>query len=78
VEGANEDKAGWSGFLKHLKDRGLRGVGLIVSDASTGLVESAAEFIPWTRSQRCGVGLLKKLAVMLSSLERFASGNPHG
>jgi hypothetical protein len=25
-EGAKEDKAGWSGFLKHLKERGLRGV----------------------------------------------------
>src|SRR5207342_3749607 len=24
VEGAKEDKAGWSGFLKHLKERGLR------------------------------------------------------
>jgi putative transposase len=23
VEGANEDKAGWLGCLKHLKDRGL-------------------------------------------------------
>jgi putative transposase len=37
VEGAKEDKAGWSGFLKHLKDRGLKGVELIVSDACTGL-----------------------------------------
>ena len=26
VEGAKEDKAGWSGFLKHLKERGLKGV----------------------------------------------------
>src|ERR1700676_106156 len=33
VEGAKEDKAGWSGFLAHLKGRGLRGVELIVSDA---------------------------------------------
>ena len=55
VEGAKEDKAGWSGFLKHLKDRGLRGVELIVSDACTGLVESAAEFFPETRWQRCVV-----------------------
>jgi putative transposase len=55
VEGAKEDKAGWSGFLKHLKDRGLKGVELIVSDACTGLVESAAEFFPQTRWQRCVV-----------------------
>jgi Transposase, Mutator family len=31
-EGAKEDKAGWSGFLKHLKERGLCGVRLIISD----------------------------------------------
>ena len=31
-EGAKEDKAGWSGFLKHLKERGLKGVRLIISD----------------------------------------------
>jgi Transposase, Mutator family len=28
-----EDKAGWSVFLKHLKERGLKGVRLIISDA---------------------------------------------
>ena len=46
AEGAKEDKAGWSGFLRHLKERGLTGVKLIVSDACLGLVESAAEFYP--------------------------------
>ena len=46
VEGAKEDKAGWSAFLNHLKGRGLRGVELIVSDACMGLVESAAEYFP--------------------------------
>src|SRR6201987_2376272 len=46
VEGAKEDKAGWSAFLNHLKGRGLRGVQLIISDACMGLVESAAEFFP--------------------------------
>ena len=43
-EGAKEDKAGWSAFLKHLKERGLKGVRLIISDACIGLAESAAEF----------------------------------
>ena len=54
-EGAKEDKAGWSAFLKHLKERGLKGVELIISDACTGLVESAAEFYPDARWQRCTV-----------------------
>ena len=55
VEGAKEDKAGWSGFLAHLKGRGLCGVELIVSDACMGLVESAAEYFPEARWQRCMV-----------------------
>ena len=54
-EGHKEDKAGWSGFLKHLKERGLKGVNLIISDACTGLIESAAEFYPEARWQRCTV-----------------------
>jgi hypothetical protein len=52
-EGAKEDKAGWSGFLKHLKGRGLHGVRLIISDACMGLSESAAEFFPEAAWQRC-------------------------
>ena len=39
VEGAKEDKAGWSGFLKHLKERVLTGVELIISDACAGLAD---------------------------------------
>ncbi len=36
-EGAKEDKSGWSAFLRHLVDRGLKGVQLIISDACRGL-----------------------------------------
>jgi len=55
AEGHKEDKAGWSTFLKHLKDRGLMGVRLIIPDACMGLVESAAEFYPEAQWQRCTV-----------------------
>jgi Transposase, Mutator family len=54
-EGAKEDKTGWSVFLKHLKERGLKGVGLITSDACIGLAESAAEFFleaTWQKGRR--------------------------
>jgi len=44
-----------SAFLKHLKDRGLKGIRLITSDACIGLAESAAEFFPETVWQRCVV-----------------------
>lgn len=55
AEGHKEDKAGWSGFLKHLKQRGLTGVQLIISDACLGLVESVAEYYPKADWQRCAV-----------------------
>jgi transposase-like protein len=55
TEGHKEDKAGWLGFLKHLKDRGLAGVRLFVSDACLGLVESIAEVFPDADWQRCVV-----------------------
>lgn len=54
-EGAKEDKSGWSGFLRHLVDRGLSGVDLIVSDACRGLVESVGDYLPEARWQRCTV-----------------------
>jgi len=54
-EGAKEDKAGWSAFLRHLVDRGLSGVQLIISDACRGLVESISDYLPDARWQRCMV-----------------------
>ena len=55
AEGAKEDKSGWSGFLAHLKKRGLSGVELIISDACMGLIESATEHFPESHWQRCTV-----------------------
>lgn len=52
-EGAKEDKAGWSSFLHHLKQRGLTGVKLFITDACMGLVESLAEYYPESKWQRC-------------------------
>lgn len=55
AEGAKEDKEGWLGFLRHLKERGLSGVRMIVSDRCLGLVESVAEAYPDADWQRCVV-----------------------
>ena len=54
-EGAKEDEKGWSDFLSHLKQRGLRGIRLIVSDKCLGLVESASRYFPQASWQRCCV-----------------------
>ena len=55
AEGEKEDLEGWRGFLRYLKDRGLKGVRLIISDACRGLIEAAAEVYPDTDWQRCVV-----------------------
>ena len=55
AEGEKEDLEGWRGFLRHLKERGLRGVQLIISDACLGLVEAACELFPEAQWQRCVV-----------------------
>ena len=43
-EGLKEDKESWRNFLRHLKERGLSGVELVVSDKSVGLVEVLGDF----------------------------------
>jgi len=53
VEGGKEDKDSWSKFLRHLKERGLKGVQLVISDKCLGIVESAEEFYPDAQWQRC-------------------------
>jgi transposase-like protein len=80
AEGAKEDKAGWSSFLRHLKERGLTGVRLIISDACLGLVESVGDFYPKAKWQRCIVhfyrnifsvvprGKVKEVAMMLKAI----------
>jgi transposase-like protein len=55
VEGIKEDTESWRNFLRHLKERGLKGVRLLVSDKCLGLVEALAEFYPEAAWQRCMV-----------------------
>ena len=79
-EGAKEDKASWTAFLRELKERGLKGVKLFVSDQCLGLVENLAEFYPEASWQRCVVhfyrnvwtavptGKVKEVAAMLRAV----------
>jgi putative transposase len=79
-EGAKEDKTSWTAFLRELKERGLKGVKLFVSDKCLGLVENLAEFYPEASWQRCVVhfyrnvwtavptGKVKEVAVMLKAV----------
>lgn len=54
-EGQKEDHASWLGFLRELKERGLEGVRLVVSDKCLGLLEALGECYPEARWQRCVV-----------------------
>jgi transposase-like protein len=57
--GPSEAETFWSGFLKSLVRRGLKGVKLVVSDAHEGLKQAIARVLGATW-QRCRVGSLKK------------------
>lgn len=52
-EGAKKNRAGWLGFPRHLKERGLTGVRMIISDACLGLSESATVLYPDDGWQCC-------------------------
>jgi putative transposase len=79
-EGAKEDKASWTEFLRGLKEHGLKGVELFVSDKCLGLVENLADFYPEAKWQRCVVhfyrnvwtavpsGKVKEVAAMLKAI----------
>lgn len=81
AEGAKEDKASWSAFLRYLlKERGLKRVELFISDKCLGLIESLGEFYPKASWQRCVVhfyrnvftvvpkGKVKEVVVMLKAI----------
>jgi putative transposase len=53
AEGAREDKESWTSFLRYLKERGMKGVELFISDKCLGLVESMGMFYPDASWQRC-------------------------
>ena len=49
----SETKEAWNTFFADLVARGLAGVGLVTSDAHTGLVEAIAANLPGASWQRC-------------------------
>jgi transposase-like protein len=64
-EGAKEDKESWSAFLRYLKERGLKGVELIISDKCLGLIESLGDFFPEAKWQRCMVHFYRNVFTMV-------------
>lgn len=60
VELANrETKTSWQEFLVRLKDRGLQGVDLVITDDHEGLKQAVRETLPQAVWQRCYVHFLR-------------------
>lgn len=80
AEGGKEDRASWQGFVRGLKQRGLNGVQLVISDKCLGLIESVEEIFPEAKWQRCAVhfyrnvwaavpsGKVRQVAAMLKAM----------
>src|SRR5690606_8116713 len=80
AEGMKEGVESGRGFVRHLKGRGMRGGGPLVSDKCLGLVEALGEFYPDAAWQRCVVhfyrnvlsvvpkGKAKEVAAMLKAI----------
>jgi putative transposase len=61
--GDSEDEAFWTAFLRRLRERGLTGVQLVISDAHAGLKKAIARCCQGTSWQRCRVHFARNLLV---------------
>lgn len=54
-----ESYEGWRSFLISLRERGVKGIKCVVSDAHTGLIKAIEEVFPGASWQRCIVHLMR-------------------
>ena len=57
--GDSETEAFWTEFLRDLKDRGLAGVQLVISDAHSGLIKAISTTMQGASWQRCRVHFMR-------------------
>lgn len=63
--GDSEDEVFWRGFLRSLKERGLSGVRLVVSDQHAGLVAALRRVLQGVAHQRCRVHFVRNLLALV-------------
>ena len=80
AEGMKEDHDSWKNFFVWLKERGLKGVRLVIGDKCLGMLESIAEVFPDADYQRCTVhfyrnvftvtprGKMREVSLMLKAI----------
>ena len=73
--GDSEDEVFWTTFLRSLRDRGLAGVRLVISDAHAGLKAAIARVFAGAAWQRCKVHTMRNIlaAVPAASKEMVAA-----
>ena len=72
--GDSETEAFWQQFLASLRDRGLTGVRLVISDAHRGLAAAANRWFQGAARQRCRVHFIRNLlAVVPKSHQHMAA-----
>ena len=64
--GDSETAAFWTEFLRDLRDRGLTGVQLVISDAHRGLVNAIGTVMQGTTWQRCRVHFMRNALAKVS------------
>jgi transposase-like protein len=63
--GDSEDEVFWRGFLRTLKERGLTGVRLVISDQHAGLVAALRRVLQGAAHQRCRVHFVRNLLALV-------------
>ena len=63
--GDSEEEVFWRGFLRSLKERGLQGTQLVISDQHSGLVAALRRILQGTAHQRCRVHFARNLLALV-------------
>src|SRR5687768_17510612 len=63
--GDSEDEVFWRGFLRSLKERGLHGTELVISDQHSGLVAALRRILQGVVHQRCRVHFARNLLALV-------------
>jgi putative transposase len=66
ASGDSETEAFWTDFLRDLRDRGLTGVQLVISDAHRGLVNAIGTALQGSSWQRCRVHFMRNVLAKVS------------
>lgn len=68
--GDSEDAAFWTEFLQSLRERGLHGVQLVISDSHLGLKAAITKVFPGAAWQRCRVHFMRNVLVKVTKSQQ--------